>query len=156
MDHPDCPPVGNIDHYLNRCYCALCTCGLHICPATIRQRRAENHDTWTTSYAKQFQPVQKDRIIPSLKVLPELSPIKARASKFRSEKSSYHVEYSPIKPGAPNPRFMPKSYSQSVLSLAKRSETKAQYPDWKSNNTRKPEIARETPTLYTFKNVGTS
>lgn len=30
-------PVGTSDHYLERCYCYLCTCGKHICPADLRK-----------------------------------------------------------------------------------------------------------------------
>ena len=93
--------------------------------------------------------------MPSLKILPnELSPI--RTYRVKPDKSTYHQEYSPIKPRAAAPRFMPKSYSQSVIGLAKRTEAKAQYPDWKSNNTRRPEIAKETPPIRTFGNVKTT
>lgn len=33
-------PVGTSDHYLDRCYCYLCTCGEHICPGDLRKLAA--------------------------------------------------------------------------------------------------------------------
>ena len=33
-------PVGTSDHYLDRCYCYLCTCGLHICPGDLKRKAA--------------------------------------------------------------------------------------------------------------------
>jgi len=102
----------------------------------------------------QFKAISSDSKIPSLKILPDLSPIIKH--RINPDKSSYHQDYSPNKPRAPNPRFMPKSYSQSVLGLARRTEAKTQYPDWKSNMSRQPEIAKETPLIRTFENVKTS
>lgn len=50
-------PVGTSDHYLDRCYCYLCACGQHICPADLkRMAAAQAIKTIPSRYRTEFVP----------------------------------------------------------------------------------------------------
>ena len=49
VTNPDLPPVGEMEHLVERCFCYLCTCGKHVCPRAHKQR-AISASMYATNY----------------------------------------------------------------------------------------------------------
>lgn len=49
VTNPDLPPVGEMEHFVERCFCYLCTCGKHICPK-VQRRRTTSSSMYATNY----------------------------------------------------------------------------------------------------------
>lgn len=49
VTNPDLPPVSEMEHMVDRCFCYLCTCGKHICPRALKQR-AISASMYATNY----------------------------------------------------------------------------------------------------------
>ena len=54
MDNPDLPPIGEVEHLVERCYCFLCNCGKHICPGASRRKTEIVKSMYATNYKIEY------------------------------------------------------------------------------------------------------
>lgn len=48
------PPIGEMNHGLGLCYCQLCDCGEHVCPADINKNQHYLKSAIRSNYKKDF------------------------------------------------------------------------------------------------------
>ena len=121
------PPIGEIDHKVGRCYCYLCTCGIHICP--MAYQRARLNQTFTaTSYRSDYrkkecsEPAQKYVLKPMY--VPNSQPIDLLTTSQR--------DFQPFTVSSPL-RTKP-STAPNPLKFNFRSSYQAEFPNWGANS----------------------
>ncbi len=122
MDNPELPPVGEMEHFVARCYCFLCNCGKHTCPAAARKRTAFVQSMYDTNYKVAYY---RKNGLPSLPL---------RLDEYRNSAIPMDLmtikqrDYLPFKV-QPEKSFKPKSALQSVQFVC-RSSYQANFPNW--------------------------
>lgn len=118
--------VGTSDHYLDRCYCYLCTCGEHICPGDLKRKAAAQITrTIPSLYRTDFGPKER---VPSQ---PFSMPMQASApSTGRMDlRTTAQMDFRP--PGKlPIMRQFRESLRNS-LKCVTRSSYQCDFPNWK-------------------------
>lgn len=125
MDSADLPPVGEMEHFVARCYCFLCTCGKHTCPAAARKQTAFLRSMYDTNYKVAYY---RKHGLPSV-------PLRLEDYRNRSIPMDLMTikqrDFLPFKV-QPEPSFKPKSALQSVQFVC-RSSYQANFPNWGPN-----------------------
>ena len=125
MNNHNLPPVGVMEHFVARCYCFLCTCGKHVCPAAARKRTEIVKSMYATNYKVEYyrkhgapsQPLRLEDYRGN--GLPmDLQTIKQR------DFLPYKIQ--------PEKSFKPKSAAQTVQFVC-RSSYQANFPNWGPN-----------------------
>jgi len=125
LNNPDLPPVGEVEHLVERCYCFLCNCGKHVCPGASRRKTEFVKSMYATNYHIEYYRKHGDPGKPlsltaySSNRLPmDLQTMKQR------DFQPYKIEPA----GEPQPRLPPHS-----VQFVSRSSYQANYPNWGPN-----------------------
>jgi len=122
MDNPELPPVGEMEHFVARCYCFLCNCGKHTCPAAARKRTEFLKSMYDTNYKVAYY---RKNGLPGL-------PLRLEEYRNRSIPMDLMTikqrDYLPFKV-QPERSFKPHSALQSVQFVC-RSSYQASFPNW--------------------------
>lgn len=124
-------PVGTSDHYLGRCFCYLCKCGLHICPGDLR-KSAESPTTKRPLKSK-YQEEYTKREHKPVRSLTLNSQSSLPAPKGMDLKTTKQMDFT-----NPGVAVVPKRPFRSVpkgVKLVTRSSYQRDFPDWKPGET---------------------
>ena len=127
LSHADFGPVGEIDHYVGRCYCHFCTCSLHICPNAYKRARL-GQTLGSTSYREAFRSQQGGEPAKPINVQP---PYIANSQPMDLMTTSQR-DYPPFTITS-SPHSKPSTAPNS-LKFSFRSSYQAEFPNWGSKD----------------------
>lgn len=127
LAHPDFGPVGEIDHYVGRCYCHFCTCSMHICPNAYKRARL-TQTLGSTSYREAFRSLQGGEPAKQINVQPPYVP-NAQPMDFLT---TTQRDYQPFTITS-SPHSKPSTAPNS-LKFSFRSSYQAEFPNWGSSD----------------------
>ena len=127
LTHPDFGPVGEIDHFVGRCYCHLCTCQLHLCPNDFKKARF-GQTIGSTVYREAYKPVQGGE---PAKVI-NVQPAYAANTQPMDLMTTTQRDFQPFEVTS-SPRSKPSTAPNS-LKFTFRSSYQAEFPNWGSGD----------------------
>ena len=129
LDSLSLQPVGTSDHYLERCYCYLCTCGSHLCPAEIRKAAGSPHVKASQSNYRQEFTKKEMKPQQSFKV-----PILNSHSSGKMDlRTTSHTDFKP--PGPSHVHMHTQDIPLGSLKFVTRSSYQRDFPNWKPGET---------------------
>lgn len=127
LAHPDFGPMGEIDHYVGRCYCHFCTCSLHICPNAYKRARL-TQTLGASSYREAFRSLQGGEPAKQINVQP---PYTANVQPMDFMTTTQR-DYQPFTITS-SPHSKPSTAPNS-LKFTFRSSYQAEFPNWGSGD----------------------
>lgn len=122
-------PVGTSDHYLERCYCYLCTCGKHVCPADLRKAAGSPHVKFEESnYKHEFTGREAKPSLPFL--VPALSALSVGKMDLRTTSRTDFQS-----PGPSEHSKHLRNLPMGSVKFVTRSSYQRDFPNWKPGET---------------------
>lgn len=125
LNNPDLPPVGEVEHLVERCYCFLCNCGKHVCPGASRRKTEFVKSMYSTNYHIEYYRKygNPSKPLTLTSYTSNRLPMDLQTMKQR-DFQPYKIEPA----GEPLPRPPPHS-----VQFVSRSSYQANFPNWGPN-----------------------
>lgn len=126
------PPVCENEHISGYCYCHLCTCGGHLCPADYKRKLVSSQSQFMTSYNKNYP--RKKSAYTIHKPIPEFRPASYTLNSqstmqkdFKKQEFIKTESFCPVKPDYIPSKFSGKTSYSSDFSKWPESYLEKQY-----------------------------
>lgn len=123
LEYADLPLVTEHDHLVLKCYCYLCTCGNHLCPAEHISKHLSPSSIFKSTYSVNFRKMQSSPSLP-LPTRKEIDTKKVNGDLLTTHQSDFKP-YKIVEQHIDKPKPV-----ETNLKLASMSQYKLNFPNW--------------------------